>query len=130
MRKKQFKECSITIKSNTKDILAFMKLGDIRKGRIQKASSSPIKLDSMNELTQKLHPKKQYLVISEIKEETKSTKTFKLVPDLDSPTKQLAYFRAGQYLSLKVQVNDILVTRPYSISSSPTVRRVKPKLRY
>ena len=31
----------------------------------------------------------------------------------------MAYFRAGQYLSLKVEVNGVRVTRPYSISSAP-----------
>jgi ferredoxin-NADP reductase len=31
----------------------------------------------------------------------------------------MAYFRAGQYLSLRVEVNGVRVTRPYSISSAP-----------
>ncbi|MFX1339633.1 MAG: FAD-binding oxidoreductase, partial [Promethearchaeota archaeon] len=104
----------------TRDLFAFTKLVPQRKKIIEKASSEPITSDPMNELASKLHPKKQYLVIEKIKDETKSTKTFKLIPDPDSNTKELAYFRAGQYLSLKVQVNDVVITRPYSISSSPT----------
>ena len=43
---------------------------------------------------------------------------FKLIPDPDSITKELAFFRAGQYLSFKVEVNGVVITRPYSISSS------------
>jgi ferredoxin-NADP reductase len=35
-------------------------------------------------------------------------------------TKKLAYFRAGQFLSLKVNINGTYITRPYSISSSPS----------
>lgn len=109
----------ITVKSNTKDLLAFTKIVSNRKKRFENAPSDPITSDPINELAQKLHPDRQKLVISEIKEETKSTKTFKIVPDPDSTTKGLAYFRAGQYLSLKVDVNGVAITRPYSISSSP-----------
>jgi ferredoxin-NADP reductase len=114
------KEEDIVIKSPTRDLFAFTKLVPQRKKIIEKASSDPITSDPMNELASRLHPKKQYLVIREIRDETKSSKTFKLVPDPDSHTKELAYFRAGQYLSLKVKVNDVAITRPYSISSSPT----------
>ncbi len=110
----------ITIKSNTRDLFAFTKLVPNRKKRFERASSEPITGDPMNELVVRLHPIRQYLVIKEIKDETKSTKTFKLVPDPDLNTKKLAYFRAGQYLSLKVQVNGVLITRPYSISSTPS----------
>lgn len=114
------KEEDIIIKSPTRDLFAFTKLVPQRKKRIEKASSEPITSDPMNELASRIHPKNQYLIIREIRNETKSAKTFKLVPDPDSNTKELAYFRAGQYLSLKVEVNGVVITRPYSISSSPT----------
>ena len=113
------KEDDIIIKSPSRDLFAFTKLVPERKKRIEKASSEPLTSDPMNELASRIHPKNQYLIIREIRDETKSTKTFKLVPDPDSNTKELAYFRAGQYLSLKVDVNGIVITRPYSISSSP-----------
>jgi len=114
------KKFDIIVKSNTRDLFAFTKLVPKRKKMFEKASSEPITKDPMNELAVRLHPIRLYLVISEIKDETKSTKTFKLTPDLDSNTKELAYFRAGQYLSLKVQVNGVAITRPYSIASSPS----------
>ena len=119
MSKKEEK-FDITIKSNTRDLFAFTKLVPKRKKIIEKASSEPIKSDPMNELAKRLHPKRQYLVINSIKEETKSSKTFRLTPDPDSATKELAYFRPGQYLSLKVNVNGVEITRPYSIASSPS----------
>ena len=109
----------ITVKSNTKDLYAFTKLISERKKRIEKASNESITLDPINDLARSLHPERQFLVIKGIQEETKSTKTFRLIPDPDSATKELAYFRAGQYLSLKVEVNGVKITRPYSISSSP-----------
>jgi ferredoxin-NADP reductase len=73
----------------------------------------------MNKLARQLHPDSQYLMIAGIRDETRTTKTFKLVADPDSDTRELAYFRAGQYLSLKVEVNGVRITRPYSISSAP-----------
>ena len=109
----------ITVKSNTKDLYAFTKLVSERKKRIEKASIEPITSDPINDLARRLHPERQFLVINEIRDETKSTKTFRLIPDPDSSTKELAYFRAGQYISLKIEVNGINITRPYSISSSP-----------
>ena len=109
----------ITIKSNSRDLLAFMKLSANRKKRFEKASSEPITKDPMNELATKLHPIRQFLVIESIKNETKTTKTFKLIPNKDLGTIELAYFRPGQYLSLKVNINGIEITRPYSIASSP-----------
>jgi len=111
---------SITIKSNNRDLRSFMKLVPTRKKKIEEASNEPIKADPMNTLARRMHPERQYLIIDYIKDETKTTKTFKLVPDPESDTKELAYFRAGQYLSLKVIVNDVKITRAYSISSSPT----------
>ena len=109
----------ITVKSNTKDLYAFTKLVSERKKRIERASIEPITSDPINDLARSLHPERQFLIIDEIREETKSTKTFRLIPDPDSSTKELAYFRAGQYISLKVEVNGVNITRPYSISSSP-----------
>ncbi len=120
MNEKDKERFLITVKSNTKDLFAFTKLVPNRKKRIEQASNEPIISDPINDLARKLHPERQYLTISEIIDQTKSAKTFKLKPDLELGTTRLAYFRAGQYLSLKVNVNGIEITRPYSISSSPS----------
>lgn len=110
----------IKIKGNVKDIVKFTKLVPERIERIKNAPADRITTDPINELASKLHPDIQHLMISEIVDETGSTKTFKLVPDFDSDTRQVAYFRAGQYLSFKIDVNGYKITRPYSISSSPS----------
>ncbi len=120
MSKKNDEKLEVTVKSNTKDLFAFTKLVPNRMKRIERASSKPITKDPINDLARKLHPEKQFIIIDDIKEETKSTKTFKVVPDPESTTKELSYFRPGQYLSLKVDVNGVRITRPYSIASSPT----------
>lgn len=108
---------NLSVKGNIRDLLAFKNLISKRRKLIQKASSEPIQGDQIRILSNSLHPLKQSLVISEIKDETKSTKTYRLI--LDAAGHSLAYFRAGQYLSLKVNIDDEIVTRPYSISSSP-----------
>ena len=109
----------VNVKGHLRDLLAFRGLVPRRKKRIARSSAEPLGLDPMNRLAQQLHPDVQHLVIAEIRDETKTSKTFKLVPDSDSGTRELAYFRAGQYLSLKVEVNGVGITRPYSISSAP-----------
>jgi len=119
MSKENEEKLNVTVRSNTKDLFAFTKLVPNRKKRIERASSEPIREDPISDLAQKLHPERQFLIIDEIKEETKSTKTFKLIPDPDSITKELAYFRPGQYISLKVDLEGVRITRPYSIASSP-----------
>lgn len=119
MSHKKEKGLDVTIKSTSRDLLAFMKLSANRKKKFEKASNEPIKSDPMNELAAKLHPIRQYLIIESIKDETKTTKTFKLIANKELGTQELAYFRAGQYLSLKVNINGIEITRPYSIASSP-----------
>ncbi len=114
------KELKVKIKGGIRDLIAFAKIVPKRRKRFQKASAEPITSDPINEFANKLHPKLQHLIVDEIRDETKSTKTIKLIPDPESGTKSLAYFRAGQYLSLKVEVNGVRISRPYSISSSPT----------
>ncbi|MFX1556590.1 MAG: ferredoxin--NADP reductase, partial [Promethearchaeota archaeon] len=119
MSKDEKERLNVTIRSNIKDLFAFTKLVPERKKRIENASAEPITKDLINDLARKLHPERQYLKISDIKQETKTTKTFKVIPDPELNTKELAYFRPGQYLSLKVNINGVEITRPYSIASSP-----------
>ncbi len=109
----------VSVKGHIRDLLAFRGLANKRKKRIAKSPATSVDVDPMNKLARELHPDSQHLVIADIRDETKTTKTFKLVADPDAGTKELAYFRAGQYLSLRVEVNGVRITRPYSISSAP-----------
>ena len=76
----------------------------------------------------RLHPPLLNLRVSDIIEETPSTKTLRLIP-VDG---YLPPFLAGQYISLFLEIEGIRTSRPYSISSPPnqigfyeiTVRRV------
>jgi ferredoxin-NADP reductase/ferredoxin len=76
----------------------------------------------------RLHPPILNLRVSDIIEETYSTKTLRLIPD----DGYLPPFLAGQYVALFLEMGGIRTSRPYSISSPPnqtgfydiTVRRV------
>ncbi len=102
------------------DLLEFKKLIPGRKNRIAGASAEPInETPPVNALANRLHPDYQYLSVSEIIENTEKAKTYRLIPDKNSGTFDLAQFRPGQYLSFTFNIEDTVVTRPYSISSSP-----------
>ena len=109
----------INIKGPIRDLLAFRSLVPNRRKRIAQAPAQPLGPAPMNKLAHSLHPARQHLIVADVRDETQTTRTFKLVPDPDAGTQTLAYFRAGQYLSLKVDVDGVRITRPYSIASAP-----------
>jgi len=100
----------------------FLKVVPNRKQKILEAPATPLPPTSSykaNELAAALHPKCQHLLVADIIEHAKGVKSFILAPDKDSGTENLAYFSAGQYLSITLSVGNVVITRPYSLSSSP-----------
>ena len=122
-------------------VMDFIKAVPVREKKISAAPSDSIpSLDSYkpNQLASALHPEKQFLKVSKIVEHSCDIKTFYLVPDKEKGTENLAWFSAGQYLSINLTIGNATLTRPYSISSSPresldgyymlTIKRVKDGL--
>lgn len=70
----------------------------------------------------KLHPKRLSLIVSEIIEETESTKTFRLIKSAQGKDQKLPPFQAGQYINLFVTIDGVETARPYAVSSSPKTR--------
>ncbi len=102
------------------DIKNFERIVPRRRSVINAADDSlPQSEFNVNLVAQALHPKVQHLVISAIKEQAGNAKSYILEPAPGTETKSLAYFRAGQYLSVRLRIGQSLITRPYSISSSP-----------
>lgn len=62
----------------------------------------------------RLHPEELQLVVSEIIEINKDAKTFRLV----SKEGLLPVFQSGQYINIFIEIDGVLTSRPYSISSS------------
>jgi phytoene dehydrogenase-like protein/ferredoxin-NADP reductase len=74
-----------------------------------------------------LHPDRVQLEVSEIIDETASTRTLRM----KAAEGELPWFRAGQYINLFCETDGTLTSRPYSIASAPgagwwdiTVRRM------
>jgi len=83
----------------------------------------------VEKIIRRIHPSRLNLKVSEIRQETKTAKTIRLV----SGGAMLPPFQAGQYINLFVEIGNIRTSRPYSLSSAPhqtgyyeiTVRRVE-----
>jgi ferredoxin-NADP reductase len=100
------------------DMLKFANLGKTRQQAIDAAPAKEITADyRINNFAKAMHPDFQKFVIDEIIDhEGAGAKSFILKRADGQPA---AFFRAGQYVSLKLQIGDSFITRPYSISSSP-----------
>ena len=68
----------------------------------------------VNKVARSIHPKAQKLVISRIDEHADIAKSYYFKGEAE-----LAYFKAGQYLTFKLETGNSVVTRSYSIASSP-----------
>ena len=68
----------------------------------------------VNKVARSIHPKVQKLVISRIDEHADIAKSYYFKGEAE-----LAYFKAGQYLTFKLEIGNSVVTRSYSIASSP-----------
>ncbi len=100
------------------DMLKFANLSKTRQQAIDAAPAKEITADyPINNFAKAMHPDYQKFIITEIMDhEDADAKTFVLKRADGKPA---AYFRAGQYISLKLPIGNSFVTRPYSISSSP-----------
>ena len=95
------------------DMLHFKQMVPRRRAILAAGSLDPITaVYGVNRLAQSLHPKRQTAVVSEIIPR-KDAKTFVLKAD------KLAYFRAGQYVSVKLQIGNAVTARPYTLAASP-----------
>ncbi len=71
-----------------------------------------------NILASRLHPSVQHCIISGIVDHG-DAKSFTLVPDVEKGTRELAYFRASQYVSVSLNIDGALVNKPYTLRSNP-----------
>ncbi|MCQ2771971.1 MAG: iron-sulfur cluster-binding domain-containing protein [Bacilli bacterium] len=91
-----------------------------RKKKIKESSNDNIKIEfGVNLLAKSLHPEVQNLVVKNIRKHGNDCSSFDLGPDPENGTTELAYFSSGQYLSISLEIGDLKISRPYSLSSSP-----------
>ena len=100
----------------------FLKMGSLREKIIKTASDKKIpELESYapNAMALANHPKEQHLIITDVIDHENGFKSFVFGPDSSMGTEKLAYFNAGDYISLTIQIGKSIITRPYSFASSP-----------
>ena len=134
MKGERLKKLKVRISSfSLKDMLNFKNLPLRRDKAIEQAEDSEIVADfPINNNARALHPDYQQMTVHKIiTREDGVTKTLVLKKTDGTPA---AFFRPGQYVSLKIRIGNSYVTRPYSISSSPRLTKdgkvhitVKPK---
>lgn len=113
MSKKKF-----SVNGNLKDSINTVKFLTERKQFIDSAAAVlPTRTDDfgVNKVAKSLHPKEQKLVICRIEEHADIAKSYYF----KSEAAPLAYFKAGQYLTFRLEIGNSVVTRSYSIASSP-----------
>jgi ferredoxin-NADP reductase len=123
--KKAEQNIKTVVKKNILKVLkpqAFLQISKIRQKIIKLASDAKLpdfSLYSPNTMAKALHPRQQFLVISEVIDHHNGYKSFVFLPDLEAGTSKLAFAAAGQYISFTLKIGDSVVSRPYSLSSSP-----------
>ena len=110
----------IKVESSFKDIKNFISIPSYRKGVIEEAPNTKINANfAVNSTANFLHPTTQYLKVKQVAEISRDVRAYILEPDASLGTAKLAYFRPGQYLSITLNIGSAVVTRPYTICSSP-----------
>ncbi len=110
----------IIINSAFKDFSNFIKIPETRKNVISQALNTPLRKNyAVNSNADFLHPDTQYLKIKEVFELSRDERAYLLAPDSARGCGKLAFFRAGQYLSFTLKIGNAVLTRPFSICSSP-----------
>lgn len=112
MSKKKF-----SVNGSFKDSVNTVKFLTERKQFINNAPAVlPTRTDDfgVNKVAASLHPKVQNLVISRIEEHSNIAKSYYF-----KSAAPIAYFKAGQYLTFRLEIGNSVVTRSYSIASSP-----------
>jgi ferredoxin-NADP reductase len=91
-----------------------------RKSAIEAAPETPLPaVYPINRLAGALHPAYQYLLIEDIQDHGCGAKSYTLIADKEKGTESPAYFNAGQYIGVLLEINGSKLFKPYSIRSAP-----------
>lgn len=105
------------------NMMDFTTLIPVRESKIEAAKAQKLPENDAykaNQIAKALHPDVQNLIVSDVVELNADARLYTLTPDLENGTKELAYFSAGQYLSISLQIGSAVTARPYSICSAPS----------
>ena len=104
------------VKGFLKDVGGASRVTKARLAAFANASPVPVTVDPIHEVAYALHPGKLPLVVTEIRPAGKTARTFRFRAE---DGRRLPLFRAGQFMVLDFPIGESLISRPYTISSSP-----------
>lgn len=111
------KELKISSFPPNKDFKNFKNIASNRQKIIDKTSESQINNNyQMNLIANNIYPDSITLVIKNIVNEVDNTKTYYLT---NASGNKLPVFKPGQYITLVFNINNMFLSRPYFLSSSP-----------
>lgn len=99
-----------------KDVGGATRVTKARLAAFENASAVPVSVDPIRVVADQLHPGKIELVVTEVRDACKTAKTFRFEA---ADGRRLPLFQAGQFMVLDFPMGESLISRPYSISSSP-----------
>ena len=77
-----------------------------------------------NELAQLLHPGDRNMVVSKVIEHSRDCRSFILT--MEDQTQKPAFFSAGQYVCVRLDINGNILSRPYSIPQRSPIPSPSP----
>ena len=102
------------------DPMQFVNMAPSRKAAFEASTDTPLPADyPSNRLMRGLHPDFQYLIIDEVQDLCEGAKSYTLVPCAQDGTDSLAYFNAGQYINVLLDIDGSKLYKPFSVCSSP-----------
>ena len=106
---------SIKVNGFLKDIGGASRITEARREAFRNASSVPDPKDPIRELTDKLHPSAMKVKVTEIRDASPSSRTYRF----ESLDGHIPVFQSGQFVNFRLKIGDSLLSRPYTISSAP-----------
>ena len=110
------KKAKVTVKSYFKDLMGWFGLMKARQAWIDAGDPNISTSDKAAEIGKQIHADYVKAIISEVKDETPSSKTFTFKA---AEGYHMPYFNAGQHISVKFLIDGKYVTRPFSVASAP-----------
>ena len=104
------------VKGFIKDVGGASRVTKARLNAFETASPVPVREDPIGNVAREWHPGKLDLVVTEIREASKTAKTLRFEKVGGG---KLPPFHAGQFMVLDFPMGKSLISRPYSISSAP-----------
>jgi ferredoxin-NADP reductase len=108
----------------------FLNQVKLRTQKIEEAPDTlPVSVFNANRLAKALHPDVQHVKIAEVVDHG-GAKSYTLVPDSERGTEKMAFFRASQYVSVSLNIDGAVLSKPYTIRSSPAAALGSGKTSY